>query len=119
MLIFLRIRRSAGNLVIDFGDKITEPISRILVEFALYVKRIVDQLLTFHLVKLALMLNLARYRLRSIPVILIRDGNRDFDHNILRAITLLHEMLPLRTHDISFLRQIDYGIAHHVIKQQP
>ena len=109
----------AGHLVVNLRSEIRKAVAGALVELAMHIQCVVDQLLAFHLVELPLMLDLPLNRLRRIPVGLVRHCYRHFNHNIRRTGGLLHEALPSRTDGTSLLRQVDYRIAHHVVKQQP
>lgn len=108
MLTFLIIRRLTGNLIIDLRNKVAKPVARMLVELAMHVHCIIQQLLALHLVKMAFVLNLTFRSFRRTPVGLVRNTYRDFNHNIRRASRLFDQVLVGATNLIASLRQIDY-----------
>ena len=119
MLIFLIVSLLPGDLIVDFGNKVTEPVACVLIEFTMHVHGIIQKLLVFHPVKPAVVLDLAFDRLRRTPVGLIGNGYRYLNYNVNRTIQLLDQIFIIRTDLMPFLRQKDYRVANHIVEQEP
>ncbi len=118
MLVF-GIVRLTGNLIIDLGNQVGKPVTGGLVQLAMHVHGVIEQLLAFHLVKPAFMPDLTFHGFGRFPVGLIRNRHRHFDHNIRRAGRLLDQIRIHCTDLMPLLQQVDYRIAHHIIEQKP
>lgn len=89
----MRVRRLPRNLIVDFRYQVREPLARILIELAMHIQCVVDQLPGLHLVKLALVLNLTLYLLGRIPIGLVGNRYRHFNQDIRGTGRLLNKAL--------------------------
>ena len=119
MLFILIVSLLPGDLIVNFGNKVTESVACVLIYLTVHIHGIIKELLVFHPVKSSLVLDLAFDRLRRTPVGLVWNSYRYFNYNVNRTVQLLNQIFIIRADLMPFLRQIDYRVAYHVVEQEP